>query len=263
MHAYIIPRSCQVADCGIERCRDLYATYSSDEYAVELAKVDTVHRSQGMCVECVEDCDCGVNEFCGFDFDDSYEKATQEWTYTYKVKIPSGISSTNMGGGMPANVKRDIELYAKQFEGLPIKSKCKKYSTSHIKGPKVCNANIEYSAFAQMVEQSLLSSASDQLSTCDFQGDQGSKTRVKRTPQYWPKAAQGVCLFVPTQCDYIIVQACNSTKTIAHTSFNLPLLLPDTRLACVCVQIDSVDGFYLGDPNSTRPHTSVKLGKQR
>jgi len=167
---------------------------TGEEFKSALATVDMVPKSQGMCVECVTDCDCSVNEFCGYDFDDSYDKDTKEWTYTYKVTIPAGITSANTGGGMPAGLKKEVELYAKQVEGLPIKSKCKKYSTSHLKGtPKVCDANMDLSAFGKMVEQSLLSGPDDMLSTCAFvDSGRGSMTTVKRTPQTWPKDAQGV-----------------------------------------------------------------------
>ena len=95
---------------------------------------------------------------------------------------------------MPAGLKKEVELYAKQVEGLPIKSKCKKYSTSHLKGtPKVCDANMDVSAFGKMVEQSLLSGPDDMLSTCAFvDASRGFTTTVQRTPQVWPKDAQGV-----------------------------------------------------------------------
>ena len=167
---------------------------TGEEFKSTLATMNMVPKSQGMCVECVTDCDCSVNEFCGYDFDDSYDKDTNKWTYTYKVTIPAGITSANTGGGMPAGLKKEVELYAKQVEGLPIKSKCKKYSTSHLKGtPKVCDANMDVSAFGKMVEQSLLSGPDDMLSTCAFvDASRGFTTTVQRTPQVWPKDAQGV-----------------------------------------------------------------------
>ena len=179
---------------------------TGEEFTSALATNNKVKQSQGLCVECVTDCDCSVNEFCGYDFDDSYDKDAKEWKYTYKVTIPANITSANDGGGMPAAVKKEVELYAKQVEGLPIRSKCKKYSTSHIKGPKtegsprVCDANMDVSAFGKMVEQSLLSTASpvDMLSTCDFK-DKDRRTTTERTPKTWPKDAQGVCFTIARQ----------------------------------------------------------------
>ena len=171
--------------------RDNGATYTPDE-----SKIDNVRRQQGMCVACITDCDCAVHEFCGYDFDEKYKKDINEWTYEYKVKIPSGITSTNDGGGMPKIARQELELYAKQYEGLPMKSTCKKYSTSHVKkGPKVCDAKIDMSFFAKMVEESLLSGAfRDVLRTCDYKNgfpSHCSRTRVKRTPSKWPKEARG------------------------------------------------------------------------
>jgi len=166
--------------------------------ADDLAALQTRHR--GVCVECMSDCDCGVNEFCGYDYKDKYNKDKDpQWTFEYKVTIPSGITSSNEGLGMPANVKKEIELYAKQYEGLPIRSKCKKYSTSHIKGkPKVCNRQINKDAFSKMVEQSLVYPSSFDpgalMKSCDMSQGPGQSVKVKRTPTYWPKDAEGALI---------------------------------------------------------------------
>jgi len=195
------------ANCGMPGGgRDNNATYTPDEFVVALEKIDNVRQQQGVCVACITDCDCAVHEFCGYDFDEKYEKNSNEWTYEYKVKIPSGITSTNEGGGMPKIAKQELELYAMQYEGLPMKSTCKKYSTSHVKkGPKVCDAKIGMSFFAKMVEESLLSGAfRDVLRTCDIKNgseSQGSRTRVKRTPSKWPKEARGSNLRCNTKID--------------------------------------------------------------
>jgi hypothetical protein len=75
-------------------------------------------------------------------------------------------------------------------------SKCKKYSTSHIKGkPKVCDTQINKDAFSKMVEQSLVYPSSFDagavMRTCDLNQGQGQSAKVKRTPRVWPKDAQG------------------------------------------------------------------------
>jgi len=44
-------------------CRDVY-----EEYTAELNKLDKVKKRQGVCVECNYDCECGVNEYCGYDY---------------------------------------------------------------------------------------------------------------------------------------------------------------------------------------------------
>ncbi len=73
---------------------------------------------------------------------------------------------------------------------LPIRSKCKKYSTSA--KPEVCNADINRDAFANMVEESLLSANSLEamLSKCEFK-DSKLRTWKQRIPYFWPKEARG------------------------------------------------------------------------
>ena len=202
----------------------------------------------------------------------------KEWAFEYKVTIPYAITSMNEGNGMPASVKRRLELHSKQFAGVPIISKCKKYSTSHMKGkPKVCVNNIDTGAFAKMVTESLLSADSeDQLfRTCNFKDSSGKKkTTVKRTPDYWPKDAQGVqCCHTPLgerSCD----PACLDRHVIhlsvfvyMHVSIHtvqkergkkremsresclklLLVLVQISHLLCLSgVQIASVDGSYPG-----------------
>ena len=259
------------ADCMTYMYRDHALT--GEEFTSALATNNKVKQIQGMCVECVTDCDCSVNEFCGYDFDDSYDKGSKEWTYTYKVTIPANITSANDGGGMPAAVKKEVELYAKQVEGLPIRSKCKKYSTSHIKGvktqgsPSVCDSNMDVSAFGKMVEQSLLTSPDDMLSTCDFK-DKGRRTATERTPKTWPKDAQGVyftmpCI-APSSC--MILPVCNESVLCCGgcglaTSSLLCNLLILTGVFLCCAQIDSADASYLLAPPFMRPGILVKQRK--
>ena len=121
----------------------------------------------------------------------------KEWAFEYKVTIPYSITSTNEGNGMPASVKRRLELHSKQFAGVPIISKCKKYSTSHMKGnPKVCSpsADIQRNAFAKMVEESRMpfQPLNPFSETCAFQDDDDQQRQVvTRIPHTWPKDAQG------------------------------------------------------------------------
>jgi len=179
---------------------DYYQTYTTEAFTTALGGLDNVHKHRGVCVECRstkarESCDCGLDEYCGYDYEDAYDKDTSEWTFEYKVTVPAGITSLNIipGGGMPVNIKKRLEAYAKQFEGLPIKSKCKKYSTSHMGG--VCNPDgFDTSTFAKMVEESLMTASKHQwLDTCTFTDDDRQQRRmVKRFPMdtRWPKDAQ-------------------------------------------------------------------------
>ena len=82
-----------------------------------------MRKHTGVCVECVSDCECGVDEYCGYDYKDAYDKDKDDWVFDFKVKVPPGITSSNTGShsGVMDNVRKKLELYAMQFEGLPIR----------------------------------------------------------------------------------------------------------------------------------------------
>ena len=86
-------------------------------------KVPLVRKHTGVCVECVSDCECGVDEYCGYDYKDTYDKDKGDWVFDFKVKVPAGITSSNKAShsGVMDNVRKKIELDAMQFEGLPIR----------------------------------------------------------------------------------------------------------------------------------------------
>jgi hypothetical protein len=86
-------------------------------------KVPLMRKHTGICVECVSDCECGVDEYCGYDYKDAYDKDKDDWVFDFKVKVPPGITSSNTGShsGVMDNVRKKLELYAMQFEGLPIR----------------------------------------------------------------------------------------------------------------------------------------------
>jgi len=86
-------------------------------------RVPLIRKHTGVCVECVSDCECGVDEYCGYDYKDAYNKDKDDWVFDFKVKVPPGITSSNTGShsGVMDNVRKKIELYAMQFEGLPIR----------------------------------------------------------------------------------------------------------------------------------------------
>uniref|UniRef100_A0A7S0HLX9 Cellulase n=1 Tax=Hanusia phi TaxID=3032 RepID=A0A7S0HLX9_9CRYP len=71
---------------------------------------------KGVCVECMTDCDCPVNEYCGVG----------------EFKIPKVTSSNAGTAGTSSNedfsrLMKQYELYGMAFEGLNISSRCKKY----------------------------------------------------------------------------------------------------------------------------------------
>ena len=89
----------------------------------EPGQVPLMRKHTGVCVECVNDCECGVDEYCGYDYKDGYDKDKDDWVFDFKVKVPPGITSSNTGShsGVMDNVRKKLELYAMQFEGLPIR----------------------------------------------------------------------------------------------------------------------------------------------
>ena len=232
-------------------CSDYYQTYTTEAFTTALGGLDNVHKHRGVCVECRstkarESCDCGLDEYCGYDHEDAYDKDTSEWTFEYKVTVPAGITSLNIipGGGMPVNIKKRLEAYAKQFEGLPIKSKCKKYSTSHMGG--VCNPDgFDTSTFAKMVEESLMTASKNQwLDTCTFTDDDRQQRRmVKRFPMdtRWPKDAQGALVL---WCESMPFPSPRARSSLSRGDL--------TFVACVCAQIASADASYPGGKRSMR-----------
>jgi hypothetical protein len=59
--------------------------------------VDIAKRRLGVCVQCKEECDCGVNEYCAVD----YNKQIPNWSL---------IKPENMGFGLTAIQKKALEV---------------------------------------------------------------------------------------------------------------------------------------------------------
>ena len=99
----------------------------------EPGKVPLMRKHTGVCVECVNDCECGVDEYCGYDYKDGYDKDKDDWVFDFKVKVPPGITSSNTGSssGVMDNMRKEIELHAMQFEGLPIRHTRARTYTQH------------------------------------------------------------------------------------------------------------------------------------
>eukprot|EP00277_Geminigera_cryophila_P042495 CAMPEP_0173077260 /NCGR_PEP_ID=MMETSP1102-20130122/13079_1 /TAXON_ID=49646 /ORGANISM="Geminigera sp., Strain Caron Lab Isolate" /LENGTH=435 /DNA_ID=CAMNT_0013947631 /DNA_START=106 /DNA_END=1413 /DNA_ORIENTATION=+ len=66
---------------------------------------------RGICVECEDDCDCGVNQYCGIDHD-------------YPKTIPSGMQIS--AKGMPV-LQSHFDKISAAVAGMAIKSKCLEY----------------------------------------------------------------------------------------------------------------------------------------
>ncbi|EKX34222.1 hypothetical protein GUITHDRAFT_119569 [Guillardia theta CCMP2712] len=126
---------------------------------------ETRPRKFGLCVQCISDCDCGVNEYCGIDNKNP-------------VVIPYNLTSNNTGTGLTPGRKLTMMVYAKQFEGLPLRSKCKSYDL-----PKSnCDTSLDKSAYVMRVNTTVpVTSASDTSKVLYIDN---------RVPSGWPKEAE-------------------------------------------------------------------------
>ncbi|EKX32525.1 hypothetical protein GUITHDRAFT_148575 [Guillardia theta CCMP2712] len=127
---------------------------------------ETRPRKFGLCVQCISDCDCGVNEYCGIDNKNP-------------VVIPYNLTSNNTGTGLTPGRKLRMMVYAKQFEGLPLRSKCKSYDL-----PKSnCDTSLDKSAYQEHVFTSVQVANTDDPNNVTYQENRG-------TPLGWPKEAE-------------------------------------------------------------------------
>ena len=91
-----------------------------------------------MCVECQDDCDCGVNQFCGID---------KESPRT----IPSLALSQNSQTNYPY-LSAHVDKISKGVEGMKIKSKCYDYRVDG----KTCPRDAGMSAIPEIMDASPL-----------------------------------------------------------------------------------------------------------
>eukprot|EP00281_Chroomonas_sp_CCMP1168_P030988 CAMPEP_0206253514 /NCGR_PEP_ID=MMETSP0047_2-20121206/23191_1 /ASSEMBLY_ACC=CAM_ASM_000192 /TAXON_ID=195065 /ORGANISM="Chroomonas mesostigmatica_cf, Strain CCMP1168" /LENGTH=625 /DNA_ID=CAMNT_0053679725 /DNA_START=12 /DNA_END=1889 /DNA_ORIENTATION=- len=101
---------------------------------------NSITQHEGVCVDCQSDCDCGVNQYCGVDPD--------------SVIVPwATIKSNNDGNGANSFQKKVIEVYARSFEGMKIRSRCLDYSVPET-ACKEINA-MDRLTFTQVREQNV------------------------------------------------------------------------------------------------------------
>mmetsp|Transcript_1018 Transcript_1018/g.1708 ORF Transcript_1018/g.1708 Transcript_1018/m.1708 type:complete len:438 (+) Transcript_1018:182-1495(+) len=79
---------------------------------------EAVPVSTGKCVECREDCNCGINRYCGIPDSDDGDYLTYD----------GGFTSSNAGFGKwsETNVNK-VAALKEAFSGMPMPSKCMKY----------------------------------------------------------------------------------------------------------------------------------------
>lgn len=74
----------------------------------------------------------------------------------HKIVIPPNVASENNGTGLSAGARQALQMYAKQFAGLPLRSKCKRHTTrtNKIQNTLELDPRTGHSS-AKMVEESL------------------------------------------------------------------------------------------------------------
>jgi hypothetical protein len=164
------------------------------QFAEALDKLNTTAVHHGVCVQCINECDCPVNQFCGYDFQELYTDSQPNVKYkNFRVTIPPVQSKNEGAGKLSAHAKRVLAAYSKQFEGLPIPSICKDYG-KQLPAWTQCDVNLQLDPFAKMVEESLMTAeVQDLYKTCEFADDAREYSHVsKRTPRSWPREGRKV-----------------------------------------------------------------------
>lgn len=159
------------------------------QHAAGLDKLNTTAVHQGVCVQCIDECDCPANQFCGYDFQELYTNSeTREKFNSFRVTIPPVRSANEGAGQLSAHAKRVLAAFSKQFEGLPIPSICKDYG-NQLPAWTQCDVHLQLDPFAKMVEESLMTAeVQDLYKTCEFADDAREYSYAsKRTPRSWPR----------------------------------------------------------------------------
>jgi len=111
-------------DCdGTLRCREFFWDLSA-----RMLKGNATLVKKGLCVECDDECDCGVNQYCGIDVDSP-------------VTIPSFALETSNAAEFPY-LSSHVDQISSGVQGMAIASKCLDYDT----GGKLCPLNTDWRA---------------------------------------------------------------------------------------------------------------------
>ncbi|EKX44185.1 hypothetical protein GUITHDRAFT_140016 [Guillardia theta CCMP2712] len=164
------PEDCNTKEAPI--CQFVFAdkTYMYNKANSQWNKPaeDTKPRLVGLCVECISDCDCALDKYCGVD-------------ENHPVVMPSNLTSQNTGSGLTNKIKLLLEAYVRHFSKLPLRSKCKKYEL-----PTTCSSNKPPGAYAESVLTHVLIE-DERQSTSNIEYSTFFQTRV---PWGTPKRAE-------------------------------------------------------------------------
>ena len=219
-------------------------------------------RMYGVCVGCLSDCDCDVNQYCGTD------------PHT-PIKVPPFVSE-NVGTGSNLYRKQKILTISASFSNLTMRSICIDYLAPSAR----C-----YQDFISELEAEVVSENEEII----YPGQPARQTNTLRMPTGWPKArAADFCgqinSFGPAfytiktsgnRVDSLIESdrlyqssAATSTRTFSYDYYNSPAVCPpwsvfkDDAIKCKsclhgdnCESADLKQEYCCSNPSSFDPQT--------
>ena len=95
----------------------------------------------------MQDCNCGVNLYCGIDPNNTLvvpKLTLEDLKAPYSTKgVKDSTNPPTSPGGVPPPANRDIFLDALGFEGLPLRSTCLEYKVPSNTGPSFSKQNLD------------------------------------------------------------------------------------------------------------------------
>jgi hypothetical protein len=175
--------------CNIYFVDSSYAKNRKSDISI-LPSADLAPRRYGVCVQCLDDCDCDVNQYCGTD---PYDP----------IKIPPFVSE-NTGTGSNIFIKKRIQMVSASLSNIAIQSKCMDY----VRPLSRCYSDsTEVTSGSELVPESDVHSPARMINRL-------------RTPAGWPKAAQSefcgkITSFAPAF--YTIVASGNQADSVLES----------------------------------------------
>lgn len=128
------PSDCNTAEAPLCQFFFVDKTYMYNKVPDSpVSDVFTQPKLYGLCVQCISDCDCDLDKYCGVDT-------------SHPVVTPSNLTSNNTGSGLTRKVKLLIEAYSIHFGDLTLRSKCNRYQL-----PSTCSSHIDSGAYSESV----------------------------------------------------------------------------------------------------------------
>ena len=137
-----------------------------------LPSEDIKPRVYGICVECLSDCDCGVNQYCGTDQQNP-------------VRIPP-FASENQGTGSNTFIKTRILAVSSSLSNLTIQSKCMDYVVPSSR----CFLHTEIFNGYDYITEDQIPNIFFTSTVPQYNAFLAQLINTLRTPSGWPKEAE-------------------------------------------------------------------------